>query len=102
MGAPTNKEWGKIHAKAWRDPEFRKLLEQDPKKAMAQYGKEVGKTFDKVVKVGPEAEGCSRRGSPQARSRDRAASLLLSGIGLPWTWATSPLQVPRGAHHRLG
>ena len=27
MGAPTKKDWGQIHAKAWRDPEFRKLLE---------------------------------------------------------------------------
>ena len=47
----TNKDWGKIHAKAWLDPEFRNLLETDPTKAIKQYGKEVGKTFDKIVKV---------------------------------------------------
>lgn len=57
MSAPSNSDWGKIHAKAWREPEFRQLLEQDPKKALAQYGKEVGKTFDKVVKVGAKPKG---------------------------------------------
>jgi hypothetical protein len=57
MGAPTNKDWGRIHAKAWRDPEFRNLLEQDPKKAIAQYGKQIGKTFDQVVKVRPRPRG---------------------------------------------
>lgn len=57
MSAPTNKDWGRIHARAWRDPEFRKLLEQDPRKAVARYGKEVGKTFDKVVKLGPKPKG---------------------------------------------
>jgi hypothetical protein len=57
MGAPTNKDWGQIHAKAWRDREFRTLLEQDPKKALAQYGKEVGKTFDQVVKIAPKPKG---------------------------------------------
>jgi hypothetical protein len=57
MSAPTNKDWGRIHAKAWRDAEFRKLLEQDPKKALAQYGREVGKTFDKIVKIGRKPKG---------------------------------------------
>jgi hypothetical protein len=57
MSAPTSKDWGRIHAKAWRDAEFRKLLEQDPKRALAQYGKEVGKTFDKIVKIGRKPKG---------------------------------------------
>ena len=57
MGAPTNKDWGQIHAKAWRDPAFRTLLETDPKKAVAKYGKEVGKTFDKLIKVRPRPKG---------------------------------------------
>lgn len=57
MAAPTNKDWGQIHAKAWRDPAFRTLLEQDPKKALVQYGKEVGKTFDKIVKISPRPKG---------------------------------------------
>jgi hypothetical protein len=57
MSAPTSKDWGRIHAKAWRDPEFRKLLEQDPKKAIAQYGKEVGKTFDRIVRIAPKPKG---------------------------------------------
>jgi hypothetical protein len=65
MGAPTNKDWGQIHAKAWRDPEFRKLLEQDPKKALAKYGKEVGKTFDKVVKVAPKPKGVAQEDLPK-------------------------------------
>ena len=57
MSAPTNKDWGKIHAKAWRDAEFRKLLEQDPRKAVTQYGKEVGKTFDRIVRITPKPKG---------------------------------------------
>ena len=57
MPAPTKKDWGQIHAKAWKDAAFRKLLETDPKKAVAAYGKEVGKTFDKVVKVGAKPKG---------------------------------------------
>jgi hypothetical protein len=60
MGAPTKKDWGRIHAKAWREPAFRTLLEQDPKKALAQYGKEVGKTFDKVVKVASPPKGVDK------------------------------------------
>jgi hypothetical protein len=47
----SNEEWGKIHAKAWRDPEFKRLLETDPTKAIRDYGKEVGKTFDRIVTV---------------------------------------------------
>jgi len=57
MGAPTKKDWGAIHAKAWKDKKFRTLLETDPTKAVKQYGKEVGKTFDKVVKVAPKPKG---------------------------------------------
>ncbi|MGK7874246.1 MAG: hypothetical protein AB4426_13310 [Xenococcaceae cyanobacterium] len=48
---PTNKDWGNIHAKAWCDSDFRKLLEEDPTQALAQYGNEVGKTFTKRVKL---------------------------------------------------
>ncbi len=57
MPAPTKSDWGKIHAKAWQDPAFRKLLETDPKKAVEQYGKEVGKSFDKIVKIGAKPKG---------------------------------------------
>jgi hypothetical protein len=49
--APSGKDWGKIHAKAWLDPKFRKLLESDPKKAIQAYGREVGKKFTKIVKL---------------------------------------------------
>jgi hypothetical protein len=53
----TNKDWGKIHAKAWLDPEFRNLLETDPTRAIKQYGREVGKTFDKIVKLRAKPKG---------------------------------------------
>jgi len=51
MGAPSSDDWGKIHAKAWKDADFRDLLERDPKEALAVYGGEVGKTFSKVVTI---------------------------------------------------
>lgn len=57
MAAPTKADWGHIHAKAWKDKEFRALLETDPKEALAQFGKETGKTFDKVVKVKAKPKG---------------------------------------------
>lgn len=57
MPAPTKKDWGLMHAKAWQDPKFRELMETDPKKAVAAYGKEIGKTFDKIVKIGPRPKG---------------------------------------------
>jgi hypothetical protein len=60
MAAPTKKDWGHIHAKAWQEPEFRKLLETDPKKALAAYGKLTGKTFDKVVKLDPKPKGVAK------------------------------------------
>jgi len=60
MAAPSKKDWGAIHAKAWREPAFRKLLEQDPKAALAEYGTLVGKTFDKVVKIGPKPKGVEK------------------------------------------
>jgi hypothetical protein len=47
----TNADWGKIHAKAWTDPKFRKLLERDPTKAIKAYGKQVGKSFQKMVRL---------------------------------------------------
>ena len=49
MAELTDQDWGKIHAKAWRDPNFRNLLETDPTAAIKCYGLEVGKTFDKIV-----------------------------------------------------
>ena len=51
MGAPTNEDWGHIHAKAWKDSKYRHLLETDPTAAVKAYGKETGKTFDKIVHV---------------------------------------------------
>ncbi len=57
MAVLTNADWGKIHAKAWTDPKFRKLLERDPTKAIKVYGKAVGKTFQKVVKLKKKPKG---------------------------------------------
>jgi hypothetical protein len=57
MAAPTKKDWGQIHARAWRDPEYRKLLETDPTKAVKQYAKQAGKTFDRVMKIAPKPKG---------------------------------------------
>jgi hypothetical protein len=49
----TKEDWGKIHAKAWKDPNFRQLLETDPTQAIKNYGVEVGQTFDQIVIVDP-------------------------------------------------
>jgi hypothetical protein len=57
VAEPTNEDWGKIHAKAWLHPEFRRMLETDPTKAIKAYGAEVGKTFDKIVTVRPKPKG---------------------------------------------
>ena len=62
MAELTEEEWSKIYAKAWSDPEFRKLLETDPIKAVEAYGKEVGKTFSKIVPLHPEPSLRSRHG----------------------------------------
>jgi hypothetical protein len=51
MAVLTDKEWGKIYAKAWTDPKFRKLLETDPTKAIKDYGASVGKTYHKIVRL---------------------------------------------------
>jgi hypothetical protein len=51
MSAPTEGDWGKIHAKAWTDPEFRKLLETDPTRAVREYGNKAGKRFEKILHI---------------------------------------------------
>jgi hypothetical protein len=51
MAYLTKEDWGKIHAKAWQDDTFRKLLETNPTQAVKDYGAAVGKTFDKIVIV---------------------------------------------------
>jgi hypothetical protein len=50
---PTNSDWGNIHAKAWKDPQFRQLLETDPTQAVQVYANEVGKSFAQIVTVAP-------------------------------------------------
>jgi hypothetical protein len=69
MGAPTKKDWGQIHAKAWRDREFRKLLETDPTKAVMTYAKEAGKKFDRVMRIAKKPKG-----DPDKLHKTRAAT----------------------------
>lgn len=57
MADISGEDWGKIHAKAWLDPAFRKLLETDPTEAIKVYGNEVGKTFDRIVILRPQPPG---------------------------------------------
>lgn len=54
MAKLSDEDWGKIHAMAWLDPKFRKLLESDPTAAIRQYEKSIGKKsghFDKIVRL---------------------------------------------------
>ena len=53
---PSHSDWNKIHAKAWKDAKFRELLENDPRKAIAQWGDEHGIKFDKVVQTAEPAD----------------------------------------------
>lgn len=39
MAKLSDADWGKIHAKAWKEPKFRKLLETDPGRAIRTYYK---------------------------------------------------------------
>jgi hypothetical protein len=50
---PTAEDWGNIHAKAWKDAQFRHLLETDPTKAVTQYGAQIGKKYERIVIVAP-------------------------------------------------
>jgi hypothetical protein len=55
MARLSDEDWGKIHAKAWLEPDYRKLLESDPTKAIREYEKSIGKSsgyFDQIVRVG--------------------------------------------------
>ncbi len=52
----TPKDWGKIHAKAWRDPAFKQLLETDPTAAIRQYETEAGVKFGRMVSVPPRPD----------------------------------------------
>jgi hypothetical protein len=61
--AVTNTDWGRIHAKAWTDPKFRKLLEKDPTKAIKAYGREVGKNFTKMLKLTKKPKRAPKRAS---------------------------------------
>jgi len=38
----TSKQWGQVFAHAWKDPEFKVLLEKDPTEAIKQISHKVG------------------------------------------------------------
>jgi len=54
MTTLTSEDWGNIHKRAWTDDRFRQLLEHDPRAAIDEYGKEVGKYFSTIVDVPPK------------------------------------------------
>jgi hypothetical protein len=60
----TDQDWGKIHARAWTDPDFRYKLETDPTAAVKEYGRSVGKTFEKIVRLRPAPEAATRKDIP--------------------------------------
>jgi hypothetical protein len=84
MAKLSNRDWGRIHAKAWRDPKFRKLLETDPTKAIKAYGKEVGNNFDKIVTVRLKPAGIPPASifTVSIRTRPPAAE----GHSFAWIW----------------
>jgi hypothetical protein len=45
----TKKDWGEIHARAFKDPKFRHKLETDPTGAVREYAAECGLTIDRIV-----------------------------------------------------
>jgi hypothetical protein len=57
----TNADWGKIHAMAWREPRFGKLLENDPTAAVREYLEAKYPGFDvtkiQILKLRPEPCG---------------------------------------------
>jgi hypothetical protein len=65
----SDEDWGKIHAKAWLDPEFRALLESDPTGAIRAYEKSAGYKpgyFDKIVRVGkPPSKKAMNKADPE-------------------------------------
>ena len=51
MSSPDG-HWEEIHKKCASDPEFRDMLEKDPRAALDQYAKDAGvEPFDKIVKM---------------------------------------------------
>jgi hypothetical protein len=47
----TSEDWGRIHARAWRDYEFRKKLETDPTAALRDYAGQHGLDLSTLVLV---------------------------------------------------
>ena len=49
MANLTKNDWIEIHAKAWRDPDFRYLLETDPTAAIKSWAFAAGREIDRIV-----------------------------------------------------
>lgn len=49
MANLTKDDWVEIHAKAWKDPKFRLLLETDPTAAIKGWAHDVSRKVDKIV-----------------------------------------------------
>jgi hypothetical protein len=45
------REWGKIFAHAWQNPEFKDQLERDPKSAIASVASDLGIKRDRLYEV---------------------------------------------------
>jgi hypothetical protein len=57
MSSPEGKHWEEIHKKCAEDPEFRALLETDPRAALDKYAKDSGiEPFKKIVSMPEPSE----------------------------------------------
>ena len=77
MARLSDEDWGKIHAKAWLEPDYRKLLESDPTKAIREYEKSIGKSagyFTQIVRVG----------KPPSSRVTRSISMEVLQRAAPW------------------
>jgi len=56
----TDDDWGRIHGWAWRDPDFKHLLETDPSAAVKRYADQHSHLRGKkvrIVKIRPRPKG---------------------------------------------
>jgi hypothetical protein len=49
MSDLSKTDWVSIHAKAWKDPKFRDLLERDPTAAVKKWAKEYRRTVSRII-----------------------------------------------------
>lgn len=56
MAEITSKQWGRIYAHAWQNPDFKHKLEQDPKAAIEEVAKRFGLHYDRIATI-PDPPG---------------------------------------------